>query len=128
MKSQIFFMLLFQAAFFAIVLFIFRKHIKSGTILIASVSGLLIPFSFIFGMFFGSFDANICYSSVISNLKSASKLAIQSNQPDIQKIYVDGINSITPSGYESQCSLINSAAEGLYESVKSSSESGGSSP
>ncbi len=121
-------MLLFQAIFFAIVLLIFRKYIKSGTVIIASISGLLIPFSFIFGIFFGSFDANICYTGVISNLKSASELAIQSNQPSVHKIYLDGINSFTLSGYESNCSLIDSAAQDIYESVKLSSKNGGSSP
>ena len=110
-------MLLSQAVFFTVLLALFRKKLNSGTAVISVITALATPYLFLVAMFLGSFGTNLCYSSAISNLSKVSELAINSDEEETRRIYIESIKTIPLFGYESQCTEIEAHISKLEISI-----------
>jgi hypothetical protein len=118
MQREIIALFLSQAVFIAIFLFVFRKRVNEGTYMISIIVLAIAPFTFIFGLFFGSFNTNLCYSGVLETFVSIVEETIKSNDSSKSDILLSGINSIPNHGYESECSKISESLTQLSAKIK----------
>lgn len=96
-------LLALQLAIFFTLIALFRRRVKSFTILFSVASWLLVPFMLLIGYFVGGVDANICYSDVVTNIKKASLFVVETSDVEVKRTYIHGLESLTVNGYESQC-------------------------
>lgn len=117
MSKEYLLMLLSQVVFFTVLLILFRKKLDSGTALISVVTALVTPYLFIVAIFLGSFGANLCYSSAISNLSKVSKLVVDLDSKEANEVYVESIREIPLFGYESQCTEVEAHISKLEKAI-----------
>ncbi|MBF7997193.1 hypothetical protein [Rahnella laticis] len=103
--------ILFLQVLMLLVFFFFqRKNIN----LFSIFCFLLMPFPFLLGMYFNSFNENICYSKVMFNLNDSSKIAILLNSKKIKDEYIKKLEDMPINGYESQCDKLEEFTTGIH--------------
>lgn len=112
---QIIIILFFQILILLVLFFFQRKGVNFFSVFCF----LLMPFPFFIGAYFNSFNENICYSNVIYNLNSSSKIAILSTKREVQDEYIKRLEDMPIHGYESQCHSLEEFAAGLHSFLKS---------
>ncbi|MFK3658997.1 hypothetical protein ACI2I2_00565 [Scandinavium sp. NPDC088450] len=115
--KQVFLLTAFEIVIFIILYFLFRKKIKEIHFVFYMIILLLIPFCFLFGVFWGGISKNICYSNVISDLKLSSSIAVNSSSQKIRSEYLHQLDSVVVNGYESQCEDLEKRSSSLYHSL-----------
>ncbi len=63
------------------------------------------------------FDANLCYSSALDNLASASRKVLSSGDPKLKLEFEGFVNHLPLAGYETDCSKVESATDLFLQHV-----------
>jgi hypothetical protein len=87
---------------------------SSPNVFLTAFSLLITPFIFIFGVFLGNVNGNVCYSQVISDLNFSSKIAALSSDKELRMNYVKKLDSIALYGYETQCEDLRTSVSDIY--------------